>query len=123
MASLQRLGEWIHNHRCGLNKEERAVLKHYTEMLALAKRPAFASGKTFDLGYCQGEGFDPERDYAFLRSDGREVWLVAAHFAPYPSELTIRIPDGVATFFGVPSLPGVLQVNVEPNDAAILKLM
>ena len=105
-----------------MQKEERSVLKHYEELLALSKRPAFAGGKTYDLGYCQGEGFDPDRDFAFLRGDGKEVWLVAAHFAHEPAELTLRIPDGVAAFLGVPSLPSVTHLTVSANDAAILRI-
>jgi len=123
VESIQRLIRWIRNPRSGLRAEERAVLKRYRELITLSKRPAFSSGRTYDLCYCQGEGFDPERDFAFLRSDGREVWLVAAHFAPYPADLAIRIPEGVAEFLGVRALPECHYLHVGANDAGILRLL
>lgn len=124
VASLQRLGKWIASgHRAGLGRGERSILSHYRELTTLARRPAFSSGKSFDLCYCQyGEGFNPDRDYAFLRSDGQEVWLVAAHFAADPAQLTIRIPDDASSWLGLP-LPKELRLEVEPYDAAIRQIL
>ena len=124
VASLGRLEKWIASGHCGgLNKSERSVLARYREWLALSRRPAFAAGKTFDLCYCQwGEGFNPETDYAFLRSDGREVWLVAAHFDAQPAQLTIRIPEEAERWLGV-SLPRECCVEAAPFDAAIVQIL
>ena len=61
------------------------------EALKLARRPAFAEGRTYDLCYCQGEGFDPDRHFAFLRADEDETWLVVANFGP-SAPVTVRIP-------------------------------
>ena len=122
VASLDRLRKWIGNRRCGLNKEERAVLARYRSWLALSRRPAFASGKFFDLCYCQGEGFDPERDYAFLRSDGEECWLVAAHFGDAPVRMSLRIPPEAGDYFGQELPPVVPSPEVPAWDAVTLKI-
>lgn len=44
-----------------------------------ASVPAVASGKTFDLCYCNYDspGFDPDRHFAFLRGDVSETWLLS----------------------------------------------
>ena len=42
-----------------------------------------ASGKTFDLCYCNYDspGFDPDRHFAFLRGDGSQTWLFVCNFS------------------------------------------
>ena len=96
VESLQALRQYIDNKRKGLNAKQKAVLKRYREALELAKRPAFAEGRTFDLCYCQGEGFDPDRHFAFLRADEAETWLVVANFGP-ATDITVRIPAEAGT--------------------------
>ena len=115
VESLQALRVHIENPRKGLNNKQKAILKRYREALALAKRPAFAEGRTFDLGYCQGTGFNPDRHFAFLRSDGTETWLVAANFGP-DSDITVRIPAEA----GIP--PQTLTIRVPERDYIAIRI-
>ena len=96
VQSLQALRQYIDDKRKGLNNKQKAVLKRYREVLELAKRPAFAKGRTFDLCYCQGEGFNADRHFAFLRADDAETWLVVANFGP-TADITVRIPAEAGT--------------------------
>ena len=91
VRSLHALRQYIDDKRKGLNARQKAVLKRYREALELAKRPAFAEGRTFDLCYCQGDGFNPDRHFAFLRADEAETWLVVTNFGP-DADITIHIP-------------------------------
>ncbi len=115
VESLQALRVHIENPRKGLNNKQKAILKRYREALALAKRPAFAEGRTFDLGYCQGAGFNPDRHFAFLRSDGTETWLVAANFGP-DSDITVRIPAEA----GIP--PQMVTIRVPERDSIAIRI-
>jgi glycosidase len=115
VESLQALRVHIENPRKGLNNKQKAILKRYREALALAKRPAFAEGRTFDLGYCQGTGFNPDRHFAFLRTDGTETWLVAANFGP-DSDITVRIPAEA----GIP--PQTLTIRVPERDYIAIRI-
>ncbi len=115
VESLQALRVHIENSRKGLNNKQKAILKRYREALALAKRPAFAEGRTFDLGYCQGTGFNPDRHFAFLRTDGTETWLVAANFGP-DSDITVRIPAEA----GIP--PQTLTIRVPERDYIAIRI-
>ena len=115
VESLQALRTYIGNPRKGLNNKQKAILKRYREALALAKRPAFAEGRTFDLGYCQGTGFNPDRHFAFLRSDGTETWLVAANFGS-GSDITVRIPAEA----GIP--PQTVTLHVPERDFIALRI-
>ena len=115
VESLQALRQYIDNKRKGLNAKQKAVLKRYREALELAKRPAFAEGRTFDLCYCQGEGFDPDRHFAFLRADEAETWLVVANFGP-AADITVRIPAEAGTE------PRTVTLRVPSQDFVAEKL-
>ncbi len=112
-ASLHGQGE--------LPPEEAAILARYREWLALSRRPAFADGGCWDLGYCNGQapGFDPERHFAFVRyaSDGREAWLVVCNFSFIPSRVTLTLPAALRT--RCPAVPDNAVVEVAPFDAHV----
>jgi len=92
VRSLQALRRCIGGDPVDLTDRQQAILTRYREALALSRRPAFREGSTFDLCYCQGDGFDPDRHFAFLRSDGKEeTWLVVANFGP-AANILVRIP-------------------------------
>ena len=108
--SLQKLSQGA----AGLSPRQAAVLERYRDALSLAHRTAFAEGKTFDLGYCQGEGFDPDRHFAFLRSNGGESWLIVANFGP-ETDITVRIAPEAAAWLGV-RLPDRRSLTVPQMD-------
>ena len=120
VASLQALYAYIHGDENGLSAHQKAVLERYSAALKLAKRPAFAEGKTFDLGYCQGATFNPDRHFAFLRSDGTETWLVVANFGS-DAGITIRIPIEAADYLGT-SLSTPMTLNVPERDFVAIKI-
>ena len=114
VESLQALHRYIDSGK-GLSVKQKAILKRYREVLALAKRPAFAEGGSFDLGYCQGDGFDPDRHFAFLRSLGAETWLVVCNFGP-STDITVRIPAeaGIA--------PQTITLPVSERDFVVKRI-
>ena len=115
VESLQALREYIDDKRKGLNTRQKAILKRYRHALELAKLPAFAEGRTYDLCYCQGEGFDPDRHFAFLRADETETWLVVANFGP-AAPVTIHIPADSGT------TPQTVTIQVPEKDYSALLL-
>lgn len=79
-----------------LSDEQKALLGKYRELMSLAMNtPSFREGKTYDLMYANPhtECFDPRYHYAFLRSDGKEVYLVAANFSKWDATIQINIPQ------------------------------
>ena len=114
VKSLQALREYIDDEHKGLDDRQKAILARYREALALARRPAFAEGRTFDLGYCQGTGFDPDRHFAFLRADATETWLVVANFGP-SADITVRIPQAACDYLGLPPMQPV-TLSVKEKD-------
>ena len=115
VRSLQALYASFHGKDNALDDRQKTVLKRYREALELAGRTAFAEGRTFDLCYCQSEGFNPDRHFAFLRSDGAETWLVAANFGP-AADITVRIPAeaGMA--------PETVTLHVQERDFCAIRI-
>lgn len=103
-----------------LDNPDKTVLERYRETLMLSRRQAFSAGKTFDLGYCQGEGFDRSRHFAFLRSDGNETWLVVSNFGE-TADITVTIPQEAVSCLGV-SLPERWSSKVGKMDFTAVRL-
>ena len=95
------------------------LLPAYKELLPLAKTSAFLKGKTFDLCYCQDGAFNPDRHFAWLRSDGRETWLLASNFGD-DAELTLRIPPEALDYLGIKAVRTVYTVTVKAKDYSII---
>ena len=93
------------------------VLPRYRDVLALAGE--VAGSPTYDLCWCQGEGFDPDRHFAWLRGVPEEMagqgdrsvipgltgnlsrpLLLVANFSPEPADITVRIPAEALLFVG-----------------------
>lgn len=95
------------------------VLPAYKELLELAKTPVFAEGRTFDLCYCQDGAFNPDRHFAWLRSDGSDTWLIVSNFGP-DTEITLRIPPEALDYLGVKAVRTVYTVTVKGKDYALV---
>ena len=95
------------------------LLPAYKELLPLAKTPAFLKGKTFDLCYCQDGAFNQDRHFAWLRSDGRETWLLVSNFGD-DAELTLRIPPEALDYLGIKAVRTVYTVTVKAKDYSII---
>ena len=105
-----------------LQHPDKAVLKRYQEILLLARTPAFREGNTFDLCYCQdSERFNPDRHFAFLRSDGKTTCLVVSNFGP-EADITIRIPPEAIDYLGIKAVRTVYSLLVPFRDFAIVEI-
>ena len=101
-----------------LQNPDKTVLERYKELLALSCKPAFATGKSFDLCYCQDGDFTPGRHFAWLRSDGEETWLLVSNFGP-EEEITLRIP---LSYLGIKAVRTVYTVTVNTFCYAIVSV-
>ncbi len=105
-----------------LEHPDKSVLKRYKEILALAKDPAFADGKTFDLGFCQDAGhFNPDRHFAWLRSDGVHTYLVVANFGS-SSDISVRIPPEALDYLQIKAVRTVYTLTVPERDYCLTEV-
>ena len=105
-----------------LEHPDEAVLKRYREVLELATQPAFSEGRTFDLCYCQdSERFNPDRHFAFLRSDGKHTYLVVSNFGQ-AADITVRIPAEALDYLGIKLVRTVYTFTVAARDFYLLEV-
>ena len=133
IPSIGRLIEYIYKNQ-GLTAEESALLRKWREFMNMAaKVPAVACGKTFDLCYCNydSRGFDPDRHFAFLRSDGEELWLFVCDFGDgrtlrqETEKMSILIPKEAFDYMGVKNNPDTdvrIEVEVSFDDCIFVRL-
>ena len=119
VKSLKRLNQWIKQEGKGLQAHEKSVLGRYEQLLTLRKSASFAKGKTYDLCYCQDGAFNPDRHYAWLRSDGNKTWLLVSNFSDRKEELTLRIPPEALNFLGIKAVRTVYTLTVGAKDYAL----
>jgi hypothetical protein len=92
---------------------EKQILSIYRELMKMAmKKDSFRIGKTFDLMYVnpQSGHFDPRYHFAFLRSDGKEIYLVIANFSQWDAQIRINIPKEAFDYLGING--GASQITV-----------
>ena len=122
VASLQRLRKWMDHPRGGLTSHEKAVLGRYRELLNLAQTPVFSQGKTFDLCYCQDGVFNPDRHFAWLRSNGEKTFLLVCNFAAEEMEITLRIPTEALDYLGIKAVRTVYTLTVPAQDYHLIEV-
>lgn len=104
----------------GLSAAEESVLARYRGLLKYAKIPAFASGRCWDLCYCNVNtaGFNPDRHFAFMRYDEGGSWLVFSNFSSETADVSVAIPAEMQAVCGRTEV----NVHVAPHDAAVVSL-
>lgn len=99
-----------------LTEQEESRLRRYRELLAYSKLGAFASGRNWDLCYCNtnSQGFNAEKHFAFVRYDDQSMYVVVCNFCSENASIKLRVPEEL----------GLRELNVEvsPYDAIVIKL-
>ncbi len=76
-----------------MTDEQKELREFYKTLLTIAnKEAALREGLMFDLEYVQTEGFNKNKQYAFLRKAGDETVLVAVNFDARTERVRIQIP-------------------------------
>ncbi len=98
--SVGTLRRWLNGGRPSLKNltaDERKLRNAYSRILNIAStEPAIKDGAFFDVMYVNNQrtdGFNPERQYAFLRHHGSDTILVVANFDKEEATVKVNIPS------------------------------
>lgn len=103
--SVDKIARWNNNgkwNNAKLTSEEKSLKKTYSTLLQLCnKEKAFSEGKFYDLMHANYDNpeFNSTKKYAFLRGDGKSLFLVIVNFNDKESEVKITIPNDAYAFF------------------------
>ncbi len=145
--SYDTVSRWYNNGRCNtakLTPHEKWLRNLYKKVLTMCNSSeAIREGAFFDLMYVnlQNPGFNPHRQFAFLRYSSKEALLFVINFDSNPATVRVNIPglafkmanlaaeeqtvkdllwNKVHTFETV--IDGATVVEIQANDALILPL-
>ncbi len=79
------------------SEEEKKLYDYYKNVITLCNgERAIREGVFYDLMYAnydRAEGFNPDRQYAFIRKAGAETLLIVANFSDAPAHVGVRVPS------------------------------
>ena len=124
--------------------EQQALYAYYNNIVKLCNsEAALREGTFYDLQYANyvaDNGYNADRQYAFLRAAGKEKMLIVANFADQDVHVGVRIPENAFAFMGLREglcsahdlLSGEMQtlelrkdgaafVEIPANSAVVLK--
>jgi len=90
--SVGRLHGEIHSFGSLLSAERETMAK-YREILLAASSAPCRGGQNYDLCFMQGDGFDPDRHFAFVRFDANRTALVVCNFSSDDAVVTVTLPQ------------------------------
>ncbi|MDO4695281.1 alpha-amylase family glycosyl hydrolase [Porphyromonas sp.] len=105
------------------DKEKRLRTKYSKLLNGMLEYEALNKGGFFDLMYANHKpDIDHSRDYFFLRSDGKETFLVVVNFAEYPRKYEITIPMHAFEILGMEDNRPVILEDIlsDSRGAAML---
>ena len=108
--TLTRLYNDGHWDDARLTDSERDLKAFYSTLLRICnKEHAISSGKFFDLMYVNpySESFNPHKQYAFMRSDGKDTILAVTNFSDQPLGTAVNIPQHAFDYLELKEKNGV----------------
>ena len=106
--SLSTVRRWMNGGKCDdelMTPHEKWLRNVYKKVLTLCnERDALREGGFFDLMYAnlRQPGFDPHRQFAFLRYQGEDVLLIIANFSRETAHVSVMIPRAAFEAAGIP---------------------
>jgi hypothetical protein len=85
-----------------LSDAQRELREFYQRLLTIARDDkAIQKGKMYDITYAQGDGFDKQQHYAYLRHTKGETLLIVVNFHDRAQEIKVRIPNDAFVYLGL----------------------
>ena len=85
-----------------MNEAQQELRAFYQRLLTLARDDkAIQKGQMYDITYAQGEGFDKQQHFAFIRHIKGETLLVVVNFHDRAQEIHVRIPNDAFVYLGM----------------------
>ncbi len=125
VSTLQKLG----HGEMYFTSEEAELYAYYRKVIHLRHNSAaLREGQFYDLMYANYErscGMNPDRHYAFIRSNGKETLLIVCNFDNQNAHIGVRIPEHAIEFLkmrtglrsAIDLLSGETQtLEIKPNE-------
>ena len=96
-----------------LSPEQKELRAFYQRLLTIARDDkAIRNGRMYDVTYAQGEGFDRQQHFAFLRQTKAETLLVVVNFHDREQHVNVRIPNDAFVYLGLDGKAGATGTDL-----------
>ncbi len=96
-----------------LSPEQKDLRAFYQSLLTIARDDkAIQKGKMYDITYAQGDGFDKQQHFAFLRHVKGETLLVVVNFHDREQHIKVRIPNDAFVYLGLDGKAGAIGTDL-----------
>ena len=104
-----------------MNDAQRELREFYQKLLTFARDDkAIQKGQMYDITYAQGEGFDKQQHFAFLRHTKGETLLVVVNFHDRAQDIHVRIPNDAFVYLGLEEKPNATATDILTGDKSNL---
>ena len=95
----------------------------YQRLLTLARDDkAIQKGKMYDITYAQGEDFDKNKQFAFIRHTKGETLLVVVNFHDREQRIKVRVPNDAFVYLGMDERPKATATDLLRGEKMPLAL-
>ena len=143
---VKSLQAWANNGQydgAGLDESQRELREFYQKLLTTARdSKAIQKGAIYDITYAQGEAFNKQQQFAFLRHTKGETLLIIVNFHDREQQMKVRLPNDAFVYLGleektqamatdllrggkktIPFTPeGIVEVTLQAWQGVILKI-
>ena len=85
-----------------MNEAQQELHEFYSRLLTIARDDkAVQKGKMYDITYAQGDGFDKQQHFAFLRHIKGETLLVVVNFHDREQQIRVQIPNDAFVYLNL----------------------
>ena len=102
---VDTLDRLCHGDLLTCTPDQQALYAYYNNIVKLCNsEAALREGTFYDLQYANyvaDNGYNADRQYAFLRASGKEKMLIVANFADQDVHVGVRIPENAFAFMGL----------------------
>ena len=85
-----------------MTEAQHEIRDFYQRLLTVTRdNKAIQKGDMYDITYAQGEGFDKQQHFAFLRHAKGETLLVVVNFHDREQKIKVRIPNDAFVYLGL----------------------
>ena len=96
-----------------LSPEQKDLRAFYQSLLTIARDDkAIQKGRMYDITYAQGDGFDKQQHFAFLRHVKGETLLVVVNFHDREQHIKVRIPNDAFVYLGLDGKAGATGTDL-----------
>lgn len=124
---VKSIQAWANNGKfdgAKMTDAQRELRDFYRRLLTLTRDDkAIQKGKMYDITYAQNEGFDKNKQFAFIRHIKGETLLVVVNFHDREQQINVRIPDDAFVYLGLDEKPKAKATDLLRGEEMNLSFM